>query len=79
VTFDRVVLQEPIALGQRVEAWTIEAEKDESWTQIAAGTTIGHKRIATFPPVTASRVRVTIAKARACPALSTVGVYMSPR
>lgn len=79
VTFDRVVLQEPIALGQRIDAWTIEIETDGNWKQIAQGTTIGHKRIATFAPVSASRLRVTIAHARACPALSTVGVYMSPR
>lgn len=78
VTFDRVILQEPIALGQRVEAWTVDVEKDGSWRQVAEGTTIGHKRIATFAPVTASRVRVTITKARACPALSTVGVYLAP-
>jgi len=77
VRFDRLVLQEAIALGQRVEAWTIEADIDGTWTRVAAGTTIGYKRIARCKPVTTRRVRVTIAQARACPALSTVGVYLA--
>ncbi|HYT75376.1 MAG TPA: alpha-L-fucosidase, partial [Vicinamibacterales bacterium] len=78
VRFDRIVLQEAIALGQRVKAWTLEAGADGGWTEIARGTTIGHKRIAHFPSVTASRIRVTIVQARACPAISTIAVYLAP-
>ena len=76
--FDRVVLQEYIALGQRVESWRVEADADGRWATVAEGTTIGYKRIARFAPVTARRLRVTIAKSRACPTLATVGVYRSP-
>jgi len=76
--FDRLVLQEHIALGQRVEGWRAEAEVNGAWAPVTEGTTIGYKRIARFAPVTASRLRVTIAKARACPTLSTIGVYRSP-
>jgi alpha-L-fucosidase len=72
---ERVVLQEYIALGQRVEAWTVEAEVDGAWTQVGAGTTVGRKRILRFAPVVASRVRVNITKSRACPTLAAVGVY----
>jgi len=75
VTLDRIVLQEAIALGQRVEGWTAEAEVSGSWTPLAEGTTIGHKRIARVTPVTTRRVRVTITRAVAPPTLSTVGVY----
>jgi len=77
-TFDRVVLQEHVALGQRVEEWRLEADVDGNWTVVAEGTTIGHKRIARFEPVTGRRLRVSITKARACPTISTVGVYRSP-
>ncbi|HSK10400.1 MAG TPA: alpha-L-fucosidase [Vicinamibacterales bacterium] len=79
VTFDRVVLQEAIALGQRVEAWRVEAEVDGAWRAVAEGTSIGYKRIARFEPVTARRVRVTVVKARACPTLATIGVFRSER
>jgi alpha-L-fucosidase len=78
VRFDRIVLQEPLALGQRIEAWTIDAEQNGAWSEVARGTTIGHKRIARFAAITASRVRVTIVKSRACPAISTIAVYMAP-
>jgi alpha-L-fucosidase len=73
--FERVVLQEYLRLGQRVEAFTIEAETDGRWKAIAEGTTIGHKRIVRCEPTTAARVRVTITRARACPTLATVAVY----
>ena len=74
VTFSRLVLQEPIALGQRVERWTADAFVDGAWTTIGEGTTIGHKRISRVRPTEASRLRVTF-HARACPVISTVAVY----
>ena len=77
--FDRVVLQEFIALGQRVEAWTVDAEVDGAWQPVGAGTTIGHTRIVVCDPVTARRVRVNITRARACPTLAGVAVYLSGR
>ncbi len=77
--FDRLVLQEFIALGQRVEGWRLEAEVNGAWAPIAEGTTVGYKRIARFAPVTAARLRVTVTKALACPTLSTIGVYRSPQ
>jgi alpha-L-fucosidase len=78
VRLDRLVIQEAISLGQRVESWVIEAEIDGAWHGVASGTTIGYKRIATFPALTTSRVRVRIDKARACPAIATIGAYLSP-
>jgi alpha-L-fucosidase len=77
VRLDRLVVQEAIALGQRVESWTIAADVGGAWTTVAQGTTIGYKRIATFPPVTTTRVRLEI-KARAGPAISAVGAYLAP-
>jgi alpha-L-fucosidase len=73
--FERVVLQEFIRLGQRVEAFTVEAEVDGAWKTLAEGTTVGYKRIVPCEPTTAARVRVNITRARACPTLATVSVY----
>lgn len=78
IRFDRIVLQEPIALGQRVEAWAADVEQEGTWKPLTSGTTIGHKRIATFAPVTASRLRVRVTHARACPLISTLAVYLAP-
>ena len=67
VTFDRVRLQEYVALGQRVSLFEIEAFAGGAWTRIATGTTIGHTRIVATAVTTASRVRVRIHDARGRP------------
>ena len=75
VAVDRVVLQEAIALGQRVEAWTIGAEVEGQIQTVATGTTIGRKRIVRIESVKTRRIRVAITRALACPTLSTVAVF----
>jgi len=45
------------------------------FTGVAAGTTVGYKRIVPIPRTQTSRVRVTIHSARATPLLSEVGLY----
>jgi alpha-L-fucosidase len=77
-TFDRVVLQEPIAFGQRVGAFEVEAMLEGRWTRIAAGSTIGYKRILIVPETETDRVRVTIHEARACPLIAEIGLHRSP-
>ena len=77
---DVIELQEQIALGQRVSAFTVEAFVDGAWQQVAEGTTIGYKRLLRFDdPVTASKIRLTITDARSCPTISQLGVYTQPR
>ena len=76
--FDRVVLQEYIPLGQRVQSFTVEAKTDDGWHKIGGGTTIGYKRILLVPATEASQVRVSITSSKACPTLSTVSLYASP-
>jgi alpha-L-fucosidase len=71
VTFDRCVLAEPIAQGQRVSSFEIEdLNGNGEWQKLTQGTTIGHKRILTFPAITSSAMRVTILKSRGTPAIS---------
>lgn len=61
VTFNRVVLEEEIASGQKISAFTIEAlGEDGNWTEIASETTIGHKRIVPVPAVTALSIRIKV-------------------
>lgn len=76
-TFNRVMLQEYIPLGQRVAAFSIEAlGEDGQWREIADETTIGYKRIVLVPTVTASAVRVNIDRSYACPVINGFAVYM---
>ena len=64
VTFDRAMLQEMIATGQRVERFKLEAMERRRVEEFAQATTIGYKRLLKFPVVTASKVRLTILDAR---------------
>ena len=73
--FDRILLQEPIRLGQRIASFSVEARIEGEWRRVAEATTIGHKRLLRIEPVRGDGLRITIRKARGTPALSTVGLY----
>jgi len=76
-TFNRVMLQEYIPLGQRVERFDIQVLSGGNWVSWGNGTlsTIGHKRIVLGKSVTASAVKVRILGALACPLLNGFGLY----
>ena len=76
--FDRVMLQENIRMGQRVEAFRLEAWDGKMWKQFTKGTTIGYKRLLRFPAVTAKKVRLVIDASRTSPTLASFGLYKSP-
>jgi alpha-L-fucosidase len=70
-----ILLQEYIKLGQRVKSFNVEIWKNNTWQQVASGTTIGYKRILKIEPVETSRIRVNITDSKACPVISNVEVY----
>jgi len=76
-TFDRLLLQEQITVGQRVEKFKFEAKIDGQWKNLTEGTTIGYKRLVRFPKVTTNKVRLTILQSRGKPALAEFGIYSS--
>ena len=78
-TFDQVLIQEPVRLGQRVRAWAFDALVDGQWQEVATATTIGYKRLARFSPVSAQHVRLRILDAKACPLISRIGLFLAPR
>ena len=76
-TFNRVMLQEYIQLGQRVEKFHIEVEdKNGHWRTIAEETTIGYKRLVLTETVTTKKVRIVIDRSRACIVLNRVGLFL---
>jgi alpha-L-fucosidase len=76
MTFTRVVLQEQIRHGQRVEAFTVEAQSaNGEWKNLGSATTIGYKRILVVPETTANRVRVRFDNYRVSPTLAAVELY----
>ncbi len=77
-TFDRLMLQENISVGQRIEAFRLEAWSGNTWKAVARGTTVGYKRLLRFPAVAARKVRLVIDSSRTSPTLSSFGLYESP-
>ncbi|MCG6191341.1 alpha-L-fucosidase [Maribellus maritimus] len=77
--FNRFMVQEFISLGQRVKEFTLEALVDDEWKQIDSQTTIGYKRILRFPNIVATKVRLNIEDAKACPLISNIEIYKAPK
>jgi alpha-L-fucosidase len=75
---NRILMQEYINLGQRIQEFKAEALVDGEWIEVTGGTTIGYKVIRKFPVVKTSKIRLTISKAKACPAISNIELYRAP-
>jgi alpha-L-fucosidase len=74
-TFNVVRLREYLPLGQRVEAFALDAWKDDEWQEFARGTSIGNCRLVRGKPVTTTKVRLRITQATVCPAISEVALF----
>jgi alpha-L-fucosidase len=55
-----IVLEENIASGQRIKSYHVEAKIDDRWIRIAAGESIGRKRIQQIELVEAAEYRVAL-------------------
>ena len=75
---NRIVLQEYIKLGQRVQEFQVSAFSKGEWIKLIDGTTIGHKIIRKFPVIKASEIKITFSKSKACPLISNVELYRAP-
>ena len=73
--FNRLMLQEYIALGQRIKKFSVAVETDEGWEDVASHTTIGYKRILRLPDIETNGIRIRFEDARGCPLISNIGVY----
>ncbi|MSR44255.1 MAG: glycoside hydrolase family 29 (alpha-L-fucosidase) [Phycisphaerales bacterium] len=78
--FDRVVLAEPIAFGQRIARFRVSAcatvgGAPSDWTTLAEATTVGHKRIVRVPETTAARLRIEVFDSRGSVLLSHIAAH----
>jgi alpha-L-fucosidase len=78
-TFNVIRLRENIKLGQRIDAYSIDAMLGGQWQEIAAGSSIGGNRLIRLGSnVTTSRLRLRIKEAAVCIALSDWGLFREP-
>jgi alpha-L-fucosidase len=78
VSFNRLLIQEFVNLGQRVKAFSLEKEINGAWEKVAEGTTIGYKRILRFPDTEAQKIRINFIDGKGIPVISEIGVYAAP-
>ncbi len=77
-TFDVLMLQEHIKIGQRIEEFELEYWDGENWREAAKGTTVGYKRLLQFEPITTDKVKLKITASRLNPTLQSFGLYKQP-
>jgi alpha-L-fucosidase len=78
MTFNVVRLREYLPLGQRIEAFALDAWHDGDWKEFAVGTSIGNCRLVRFNAITTTRVRLRITRAPVCPAISEFALFREP-
>lgn len=74
-TFNRLLLQEYIPLGQRIAKFNVECFINEQWVEVASATTVGYKRVLRFPSITTKRVRINIQQSLDSPILSKIALF----
>ena len=77
-SFNVLMLQEQIALGQRVEKFRVEVMLDGQWKEIVSSTTIGYKKLMRFKKVKTNKVRLTILECRDGAHICNFGLFESP-
>lgn len=70
-----IVLQEPMAMGQRISKFSIKGMNGEKLVFETAGTTVGRKRIISFPQAEINTIEIKVIESKATPLLSEIAVY----
>lgn len=71
-----VILEEALAEGQTVKSFSVRLKRKNAVVKEIEGTTIGRKRILTFPSVEADALEIVVKDAKATPKLQQASVYL---
>ena len=74
-SINQVVIQEDIREGERIRQFILEYFAGDTWHSFYEGSCIGHKHIATFDPVIASKFRIRVTKAIAEPKIKSFNLF----
>ena len=76
ISFNRIMLQENIAEGQRNEAAQVDIWDGKDWKLLTSFTTIGYKRLLRFATVQTRMIRLTVVKAKRQVQVAEMGCYL---
>lgn len=78
ISFDVVMLQEVVELGQRLDGFSVDVWENNAWREVLTKQSVGFKRLDRLAsPVTTSKVRLRL-NALVAPVLATFGLYLQP-
>ena len=73
---DHVVLMEDIRHGERIRTYRVEGQTGpDTWRELCAGESVGHKRIEQFEPVEIARLRLRVSESVAEPLVRELAAY----
>ena len=72
---NHIILQEDIALGERVRAFRVEGKTRNGWKEIVTGSCIGHKFIHQFDDLDCSELRLIVDQSDAKPVIQKFSVF----
>jgi alpha-L-fucosidase len=75
VWFNVLSISEYIKYGQRVASFKLEIFENDEWVTKVSGTTVGYKRILTFPYILTQKARLIFSEFRHTPMITEVGFY----
>jgi hypothetical protein len=78
VAMNTVMLEEARGPGHAIKAYRVEGMVASDWQLLASGTTIGARKVASFPTTKIWKVRLTITDVEGYVALHKLGLYSVP-
>ena len=75
VEVNAVMIQENIALGQRIKKFSIQAWNGREFVTVSTNTTIGYRRIVKIQPTKTKRLRILFEAAKSSLVISTVNIF----
>lgn len=78
---NRLLIQEYIPLGQRVQQFSVAYRQGKQWQPLSVGeetTTVGYKRLLRFDTITTDELRITFQKMRGPVCINALGAYLAP-
>ena len=79
ITLDRAVTMEDLTDGQRIRRYAILGRVGNEMRTLATGTTVGHKKIDLFAPVTVDMLVFEVRSALGVPRLRSFNVYLGAK
>lgn len=75
VKVNTLVLEEYLALGQRISAFVVEAWNQDHYVELVKATTMGRKRILQFQETETSKLRIRVLDAKATPLIREIAAF----